>query len=149
MDDQEKLGENPPVVGGDLGALGAPFVNPTIPLNTAPLQENRGASSSTSVSLTMTEFKDFMDAFKRSMESSIKALVGEEVDKKLASLSQTPSTSSTFFPNTTLDVDGVKETPKRHAPNTAPSYNVAAPSYARPHIPMPHINHIGDPPPPV
>ena len=97
----------------------------------------------------MNEFKEFMDAFKSSMENSMKVLVGEEVDKKLASFSQTPSTSSTFSPNIVLDVDGVKETPQRHAINTAPSYNAAAPSYARPHIPMPHINHIGDPPSPV
>ena len=150
MEDQENQGENLPVVEGDLDALGAPVANPATPpnpLNTAPLQENRGASSSTSGSLTMTEFKEFMDAFKSSMENSMKVLVGEEVNKKLASFSQTPSTSSTFCPNTTLDVDGVKETPKLPTPNPAPSYNAAAPSYARPHIPMPHINHIGDPPP--
>ena len=139
-------GENLPVVGG---ALDAPVANPTIPptpLNTAPLQESAGASSSSSNSLTMTEFATFMDSFKSYMENSMKVLVREEVDKKLASFSQTPSTSSTFCPNTTLDVDGVKETSKLPTPITAPSYNVAAPSYARPHIPMPHINHVGDPP---
>jgi hypothetical protein len=94
----------------------------------------------------MTEFASFMESFKSSMENSMKVLVREEVDKKLASLSQTPSTSSTFCPNTTLDVDGVRETPRPPPPSSAPSYNAAAPSYARPHIPMPHINHIGDPP---
>ena len=71
----------------------------------------------------------------------------EGSDKKLASFLQTPSTSSTFCPNTTLDVDGVRETPRPPPPNSAPSYNAAAPSYARPHIPMPHINHTGDPRP--
>ena len=94
----------------------------------------------------MTEFKEFMDAFKSSMENSMKVLVGEEVDKKLASFSQTPSTSSIFCPNIVLDVDGVKETLQCPVTNTTLSYNAAAPSYARPHIPMPHINHIGDPP---
>ena len=88
-----------------------------------------------------------MDALKSYMENSMKVLVGEEVDNKLASFSQTPSTSSTFRPNATLDVDGVKETPTPPPHTSAPSYNVAAPSYARPHIPMSHINHAGDPPP--
>jgi hypothetical protein len=94
----------------------------------------------------MTEFASFMESFKSSMENSMKALVREEVDKKLASISQAPSTSSTFCPNTTLDVDGVRETPPPPPRPIAPSYNAAAPSYARPHIPMPHINHTGDPP---
>src|SRR3954468_4477734 len=96
----------------------------------------------------MVEFTSFMESFKASMEKSMKTLVREEVDKKFASFSQTPSTSSTFNPNTTLDVDGVKKTPTLPPHTSAPSYNAAAPSYARPHIPMPHINHIGDPPPP-
>ena len=148
MENLGNQGENLPVVEGALGALGAPVANPTTPptpLNTAPLQESGGASSSSSNSLTMNEFAKFMESFKSSMENTMKVLVGEKVDKKLASFSQTPSTSSTFCPNTNLDVDGVKETPKRPTTNTAQLYNVVAPSYARPHIPMPHINHIGTP----
>ena len=77
----------------------------------------------------------------------MKVMVGEEVNKILASLSLAPSTSSTFVPNVTQDVDGTRETLQRPRTHTAPTYNVVAPSYARPHIPMPHINHIGDPPP--
>jgi len=143
MEDLGNQGENLPVVGGALGANVAPNANPPTPQ--IPHQEGGGASSSTS--LTMTEFASFMESFKSSMENSMKALVREEVDKKLASFSQTPSTSSTFCPNTTLDVDGVRETPRPPPHSSAPSYNVAAPSYDRPHIPMPHINHTGDPPP--
>ena len=136
-------GDNLPTDGGAPGAHGAPIANPPGPQTTH--QERGGPSSATS--LTMTEFASFMESFKSSMENSMKALVREEVDKKLASFSQAPSTSSTFCPNTTLDVDGVRETPPPPPRPTAPSYNAAAPSYARPHIPMPHINHIGDPPP--
>src|ERR1044072_3931977 len=135
-------GENLPLVGGALGATVQQNANHPTPQ--WPHQEGGGASSSTS--LTMTEFASFMESFKSSMENSMKALVREEVDKKLASFSQTPSTSSTFCPNTTLDVDGVRETPPPPPHSSAPTYNVAAPSYARPHIPMLHINHIGDPP---
>ena len=136
-------GDNLPTDGGAPGAHGAPIANPPGPQTTH--QESGGPSSATS--LTMTEFASFMESFKSSMENSMKALVREEVDKKLASISQAPSTSSTFCPNTTLDVDGVRETPRPPPPrSSAPSYNAAAPSYARPHIPMPHINHIGDPP---
>src|SRR3954465_3626185 len=137
MVDLGDQGDNLPVDGG------APVANPPAPQTIH--QESGGPSSSTS--LTMTEFASFMESFKSSMENSMKVLVREEVDKKLASLSQTPSTSSTFCPNTTLDVDGVRETPRPPPPSSAPSYNASAPSYARPHIPMPHINHIGDPPP--
>src|SRR3954467_9365805 len=143
MVDLGNQGENLPVDGGALGAHGAPDANPPTPQ--IPHQEGGGASSSTS--LTMTEFTSFMESFKRSMEISMKVLVRDEVDKKLASFSQTPSTSSTICPNTTLDVDGVKETPKLPSHSSAPSYNAAAPSYAHPHIPMPHICHIGGPPP--
>src|SRR4051812_39239354 len=139
MVDLGDQGENLPADGG---ALGAPIANPPAPQTIH--QESGGPSSSTS--LTMTEFASFMESFKSSMENSMKVLVREEVDKKLASFSQTPSTSSTFCPNTTLDVDGVRETPRPPPHPSAPSYNAAAPSYARPHIPMPHINHIGDPP---
>src|SRR4051812_767875 len=127
----------------DLGDLGENLpVDPPTPQ--MPLQDDGGASSSNS--LNMVEFASFMESFKGSMERSMKRLVREEVDKKLASFSQTPSTSSTFNPNTTLDVDGVKETPKLPSHSSAPSYNAVAPSYARPHILMQHINHIGDPP---
>src|SRR4051812_18784387 len=150
MVDLGNQGQNLPVVGEALGALGAPVANPTIPPtppNTTALQESGGASSSASNSLTLTDFAKFMESFKSSMEISIKDLVGKEVDKKFASFSQTPSTASTFFPNTILDVDGVKETPKHPSPNIAQLYNAAAPSYARAHVPMPHINHVGDPPP--
>src|ERR1043165_1200326 len=139
MEDLGNQGENLPVVGGALGANVAPNANPPTPL--IPHQESGGPSSSTS--LTMSEFTSFMESFKSSMEISMKVLVRDEVDKKLASFSKNPSTSSTFFPNTTLDVDGVKETPKLPPHSSAPSYNAAAPSYARPHIPMPHINHTG------
>src|ERR1043165_707237 len=142
MGDLGNQGENFPVVGGALGANVAPNANPPTPQ--IPLQESGGPSSATS--LTMTEFVSFMESFKSSMENSMKALVREEVDKKLAFFHKLPSTSSTFCPNTTLDVDGVRETPRPPPPMSAPSYNVAAPSYARPHIPMPHINHTGDPP---
>src|ERR1043165_7985973 len=142
MVDLGDQGENIPVDGGALGAHGAPDANPPAPQ--IPHQESGGARSSSS--LTMTEFAAFMESFKSSMEISMKALVRDEVDKKLASFLQTPSTSSTFCPNANLDVDGVKETPKLPPHSSAPSYNVAAPSYARPHIPMPHINHTGDPP---
>ena len=142
MVDLGDQGENIPADGGALGAHGAPIANPPAPQ--IPHQESGGASSSTS--LTMTEFKAFMKSFKSSMEMSMKALVRDEVDKKLASFSRSPSTSSTFRPNATLDVDGVKETPTPPPHTSAPSYNAAAPSYARPHIPMPHINHTGDPP---
>src|ERR1043165_9289377 len=141
MVDLGDQGENLPVDWGALGAHGAPDANPPTPQ--IPLQEGGGASSSTS--LTMTEFASFMESFKSSMENSMKVLVCHEVDKKLSSFLQTP-TSSTFCPNITLDVDGVKETPKLPPHSSAPSYNAAAPSYARPHIPMPHINHTGDPP---
>src|SRR4051812_46888083 len=144
MVDLGNQGENLPVDGVALGAHGAPDANPPTPQ--IPHQEGGGACSSTS--LTMTEFASFMESFKSSMEISMKVLVRDEVNKKLASFSQTHSTSSTFFPNTTLDVDGVKGTPKLPPHSAAPSYNAAAPSFARPHIPMPHINHIGDPPPP-
>src|SRR3954470_20262134 len=116
MVDLGDQGENLPADGG---ALGAPFANPPAPQTIH--QESRGPSSSTS--LTMTEFATFMQSFKSSMENLMKVLVCEEVDKKLASLSQTPSTSSTFFPNMTLDVDGVKETPKLPPLNSALSYN--------------------------
>ena len=142
MEDLGNQGENLPVVGGALGANVAQNANPPTPQ--IPLQESGGPSSSTS--LTMSEFTSFMESFKSSMEMSMKALVRDEVDKKLASFSQSPSTSSTFRPNATLDVDGVKETPTPPPHSSAPSYNVFAPSYARPHIPMPHINHTGDPP---
>src|ERR1041384_795687 len=142
MEDLGNQGENLPVVGGALDANVAPNSNPPTPQ--IPHQEGGGASTSTS--LTMTEFASFMESFISSMEILMKVLVRDEVDKKLASFSQTPSTSSTFCPNTTLDVDGVKETPKLPPHSFAPSYNDAAPSYARPHIPMPHINHTGDPP---
>src|ERR1041384_953502 len=108
-------GDNPPMDGGALGAHGAPIANPLGPQTTH--QESGGPSSATS--LTMTEFASFMESFKSSMENSMKALVREEVDKKLASFSQAPSTSSTFCPNTTLDVDGVRETPRPPRP-TAP-----------------------------
>ena len=135
-------GENLPTDGGAPGAHGAPIANP--PATQTTHQESEGPCSSTS--LTMSEFTAFMDSFKSSMEMSMKALVRDEVDKKLASFSQSPSTSSTFRPNATLDVDGVKETPTPPPHTSAPSYNAAAPSYARPHIPMPHINHTGDPP---
>src|SRR4051812_7398218 len=150
MADLGNQGENLPVDGEALGALGAPIANPStsqMPQNTIPLQESEGASSGASNLLTLTEFAKFMESFKSSMENSIKDLVGKEVDKKFASFSQIPSTSSTFFPNTILDVDGVKETPKHPSPNIAQLYNAAAPSYARAHVPMPHINHVGDPPP--
>ena len=80
------------------------------------------------------------------MENSMKAMVGEEVNKKLASLSLAPSTSSTFVPNVTQYVDGTRETLQRPRTHTAPTYNVAAPSYAPPNVPMPHINHVGVPP---
>ena len=143
MVDLGNQGENLPVDGGAIGAHGAPNANPPTPQ--IPHQEGGGASSSTS--LTMTEFAAFMESFKSSMEMSMKALVRDEVDKKLASFSQSPSTSSTFRPNTTLDVDGLKETPTPPPHTSAPSYNAAAPSYARPYIHMPHINHTGDPPP--
>jgi len=142
MVDLGDQGQNIPADGGALGAHGAPIANP--PATQITHQESGGASSSTS--LTMSEFTAFMESFKSSMEMSMKALVRDEVDKKLASFSQSPSTSSTFRPNTTLDVDGVKETPTPPPHSAAPSYNAAAPSYARPHIPMPHINHTGDPP---
>src|ERR1044071_2189933 len=141
MEDFGDQGENLSVVGGELGANVAPNANPPTPQ--IPPQESGGPSSSTS--LTMYEFTSFMESFKSSMEMSMKALVRDEVDKKLASFSQSPSTSSTFRPNATLDVDGVKETPTPPPHTSAPSYNAAAPSYARPHIPMPHINHTGDP----
>ena len=75
----------------------------------------------------------------------MKVLVGEEVDKKLASFTHDPASSSTFSPNVVLDVDGMRETLERPATHTPPSYNATAPSYAPPHIPMPHINHIGTP----
>src|SRR3954466_12922330 len=143
MVDLGNQGENLPVDGGALGAHGAPDANPPTPQ--IPHQEGGGASSSTS--LSMTEFASFMESFKSSTKISIKVLVRDEVDKKLASFSQTPYTSSTFCPNTTLDVDGVKETPKLPPLTCAPSYNADAPSYARSHIPRPHINHIGGPPP--
>src|SRR4051812_33789123 len=136
-------GENIPVDGGALDAHGAPGVNPPTPQT--PLQDDGGASSSNS--LTMVEFASFMESFKGSMEKSMKTLVREQVDKKLASFLQTPSTSSTFNPNTTLDVDGVKDTPTFLPPPPAPFYNATAPSYALPHIPISHINHIGTPPP--
>src|SRR3954466_10187708 len=144
MVDLGDQGENLPVDGGALGAHGAPGVNPPTPQ--MPLRDGGGASSSNS--LTMVEFASFMESFKGSMEKSMKTLVQEEVDNKFASFSQTPYTSSTFNPNTTLDVDGVKETPTFPPHSSAPSYNAVAPSYAHPHIPMPHIYHIGDPPPP-
>src|SRR3954468_1379770 len=107
MVDLGDQGENLPVDGGALGAHGAPDANPPTPQ--IPHQEGGGASSSTS--LIMTELAFFMESFKSSMESSMKVLARDEVDKKLASFLQTPSTSSTFCPNTTLYVDGVKETP--------------------------------------
>src|SRR3954463_14573517 len=115
MVDLGDQGDNLPMVGEVPGALGAPVANPTTPptlANTTTLQESGGASSSASNSLTLTEFAKFMESFKISMENSIKNLVGKEVDKKFASFLQTTSTSSTFYPNNTLDVDGVKETPK-------------------------------------
>src|SRR4051812_44665527 len=142
MVDLGDQGENLPADGG---ALGAPVANPPAPQTIH--QESGGPSSSTS--LTMTEFASFMESFKSSMENSMKVLVREEVDKKLASHSQTPSTSSTFCPYTPLDVYGVRETPRPPPPPSAPSYNASAPSYAPPQIPLPHINHIGGPPPPV
>src|ERR1043165_3975510 len=142
MVDLGDQGENLPVDGGALGAHGAPDANPPAPQ--IPHQESGRASFSTS--LTMTEFTAFMESFKSSMEILMKALVRDEVDKKLASFSQTPSTSSTFHPNATLDVDGVKETPTPPPHTSTPSYNAAAPSFACPHIPKPHINHTGDPP---
>src|ERR1043165_9985253 len=141
MVDLGDQGENLPVDGVALGAHGAPDANPPTPQITH--QEGGGASSSTS--LTMTKFASFMDSFTSSMEILMKVLVRDEFDKKLASFSQTPSTSSTFYPNTILDVDGVKETPKLPPHSFATSYNAAAPSYSRPHIPMPHINHTGTP----
>src|ERR1041385_7913053 len=116
-------GDTLPTDGGVPSAHGAPITNPPVPQTTH--QEGGGASSSTS--LTMTEFASFMESFKSSMEISMKVLVRDEVDKKLASFSQTPSTSSTFCPNTTLDVDGVKETPKLTPHSSATSYNVVAP----------------------
>src|SRR3954466_6583735 len=142
MVDLGNQGENLPVDGVALGAHGAPDANPPTP----QISHQEGGGASSSSSLTMTEFTSFMESFKSSMENSMKVLVRDEVDKKLASFSQTPSTSSTFFPNITLDVDGVKETPKLTPHSFAPSYNAVDPSYARPHIPMPHINHIGTPP---
>src|ERR1041384_4587620 len=110
MVDLGDQGENIPADGAALGAHGAPIANPPAPQ--IPHQESGGARSSTS--LTMTEFTAVMELFKSSMEMSMKALVRDEVDKKLASFSQSPSTSSTFRPNATLDVDGVKETPTHH-----------------------------------
>src|SRR4051812_18315065 len=92
MVDLGDQGENIPVDGGALGAHSASDANPPAPQ--IPHQESGGASSSTS--LTMTEFAAFMESFKSSMEISMKALVHDEVDKKLASFLQTPSTSSTF-----------------------------------------------------
>src|SRR3954469_8357521 len=101
MVNQGGQGENIPVDGGALGAHGAPSINPPTPQT--PLQDDGGASSSNS--LNMVEFAAFMESFKGSMERSMNTLVREEVDKKIASFPQTPSTSSTFNPNTTLDVD--------------------------------------------
>src|SRR4051812_17329887 len=124
MVDLGNQGENLPVDGGALGAQGAPVANPPtppMPRNNASPQEGEGASSSNS--LIMTEFATFVECFESSMENSMKVLVREEVNKKLASISQTPSTSSTFFPNMTLDIDGVKETPKLPPLNYASSYN--------------------------
>src|ERR1043165_3645020 len=122
MVDLGNQGENLPVDGVALCAHDAPDANPPTPQ--IPHQEGGGSSSSTS--LTMTEFTSFMESFRSSMENSMKALVREEVDKKLASFSQTPSTSSTFCQNTTLDVDGVKETPRPLPHSSARSYNAAA-----------------------
>ena len=85
MVDLGNQGENLPMDGG---AHGAPDANPPTPQ--IPHQEGGGPSSSTS--LTMTEFAAFMDSFKSSMEILLKALVRDEVDRKLASFSQTPST---------------------------------------------------------
>src|SRR3954470_15107547 len=116
--------------GGALGAHGAPDANPPTP----QILHHEGGGASSSTSLTMTEFTSFMESFKSSMENSMKVLVCDEVDKKLASFSQTPSTSSTFCPITTLDVYGVKETPKLPPHSSASSYNAAATSYARPDI---------------
>ena len=76
----------------------------------------------------------------------MKVMVSEEVNKKLASHSHVPSTSATFVPHVTQDVDGTRETLQRPTTHTTPTYNAAAPSYAPPHIPMPHINHLGAPP---
>ena len=118
MVDLGDQGENIPVDGGALGAHGAPDANPPTPQ--IPHQGSGGASSSTS--LTMTEFASFMESFKSSLKILMKVLVRDEVDKKLASFSQTPSTSSTFCPNTTLDVDGVRETPKLPPHSSASSY---------------------------
>ena len=83
MFDLGNQGENLPVDGGALGAHGAPDANPPTPQ--IPHQEGGGASSFTS--LTLTEFASFMESFKSSMESSMKVLVRDEVDKKLASFS--------------------------------------------------------------
>src|ERR1043165_6867862 len=99
MVDLGDQGENIPADGGALGAHGAPIANPPAPQ--IPHQESGGASSSTS--LTMTEFAAFMESFKSSMEILMKALVRDEVDKKLASFSQTPSTSSTDRKSTRLN----------------------------------------------
>ena len=128
MEDQgERVGDLP-AAGG---ALGAPIVDSTTqPPRTAPTRDSGGASSSTSDSLTMTEFKSFMESFKSSMENSMKVMVSEEVNKKLASLSHAPSTSATFVPHVTQDVDGTRETLQQPRTHTAPSYNVASPSYA-------------------
>ena len=80
MEDLGNQGENLPGVGGALGANVAPNANPPTPQ--IPHQESGGASSSKS--LTMSEFTAFMESFKSSMEISMKALVRDEVDKKLA-----------------------------------------------------------------
>ena len=101
MENLGNQGENLPVVEGALGALGASVANSTTPptrLNTAPLQESGGASSSSSNSLTMTEFAKFMESFKSSMENTMKVLVSEEVDKKLASFLQTLLPHQHFAP---------------------------------------------------
>ena len=107
MENQGERFGDLPVAGGALGALGAPSEDPTTqPPRTAPTRDSGGAS--TSDSLTMTEFKSFMESFKSSMENSMKVMVSEEVNKKLASLSHAPSTSVTFVPHITQDVDGTR-----------------------------------------
>ena len=50
MENSRDLGENVPVAGEELGAHGAPVINPAaqLPLCTAPLQGSGGACSSSS-----------------------------------------------------------------------------------------------------
>ena len=70
-------------------------------------------------------------------------MVSEEVDKKISSHS--PSTSSAHVLDFTLDADGTRDTLQKPKAHSTPLYNATAPSYAPAHIPMPYINHVGDP----